>query len=90
MQSLGKAKHMKTPKAVTSVQERIPSTSSYFNNRQLQSDPSTSYFEKYRHNLQKSLDVISQSLTASNYKEKFHHLLCWEEEEHCKILTKYV
>ena len=90
MQSFAEAKHMKTPKVVTFVKKRIPSTSPHFSNRQQQSDLSTSYFEKHNNNLQKSMDVISQPLTASNYKEKFHHLLCWEKEEHCKILTKYV
>ncbi len=34
------------------------------------------------------LDVIKKELTCDNYKEKFQHLLCWEEKEHERILTK--
>ncbi len=31
--------------------------------------------------------IIRSELTRENYKEKFHHLLCWEEKEHEKILA---
>ncbi len=31
--------------------------------------------------------IIRSELTRENYKEKFQHLLCWEEKEHEKILA---
>ena len=36
---------------------------------------------------QLSVNVIQNELTAENYKEKFHHLLCWEEKEHERLLA---
>ena len=36
---------------------------------------------------QLSANVIRNELTAENYKEKFHHLLCWEEKEHERLLA---
>ena len=33
-----------------------------------------------------TLEDIEQDLTALNYKQKFHMLLCWEEKEHITIL----
>ena len=38
--------------------------------------------------LKEELDVndITPELTAENYKEKFHKLLCWEEMQHITIL----
>ena len=29
-----------------------------------------------------------EGLTADNYKKRFHHLLCWEEQEHDKQLAQ--
>ena len=36
---------------------------------------------------QLNIDVIQNELTVENYKEKFHHLLCWEEKEHEQLLA---
>lgn len=32
--------------------------------------------------------LLKESLNSDNYKEKFHQLLCWEEQEHEKELTQ--
>ena len=34
--------------------------------------------------------ILEEDLTPDNYKDKFHHLLCWEEKEHSDLLSKYV
>ena len=34
------------------------------------------------------MKVIQRKLTPENYKEKFHHLLCWEEKEHERLLAE--
>lgn len=43
-------------------------------------------FTKYK----SELDVVKlkQPLSTDNYVERFHHLLCWEEQEHDKILKQ--
>ena len=34
--------------------------------------------------------VIKAPLTRTNYKKKFHHLICWEEQSHIELLgSKY-
>ena len=33
-------------------------------------------------------ELLKQQLTAETYKEKFHHLLCCEEQEHDKQLAE--
>lgn len=34
---------------------------------------------------------IEQPLSRTNYKKKFHNLICWEEKAHIELLhTKYV
>ena len=33
-------------------------------------------------------ELLKASLTKENYKQKFHQLLCCEEEEHKKILRE--
>lgn len=35
-----------------------------------------------------SVKAIDCDLTKENYKVKFHHLLCWEEKEHCQMLEE--
>ena len=41
--------------------------------------------------LESGCSILEDELTPYNYKEKFHHLLCWEEKEHDKqISEKYV
>ena len=34
------------------------------------------------------LEVIQAPLTRTNYKEKFHNLICWEEKRHIEILDE--
>ena len=34
------------------------------------------------------MEVIEEELTRENYKNKFHHLLQWEEQEHQKTLIQ--
>lgn len=45
----------------------------------------TDFYKEHKDKLHKA--VIEKKLTRSNYKEKFHHLLCWEEREHEQVLT---
>ena len=45
----------------------------------------TEYFLHYKDKLSES--VFEGPLTPLNYKERFHHLLCWEEKEHMCILS---
>jgi len=32
------------------------------------------------------VQVIEESLSVTNYKKKYHNLVCWEEKEHIEIL----
>ena len=49
----------------------------------------TEYFLHYKDKLNES--VFEGPLTPLNYKERFHHLLCWEEKEHmCILSNRYV
>ena len=32
------------------------------------------------------IDEIEVELDSSNYKRKFHHLICWEERRHIQVL----
>lgn len=41
-------------------------------------------FMEYKSKL--NIELLKQPLTRENYIEKFHHLLCWEEQEHDRIL----
>ena len=43
-------------------------------------------YEKYKHLLNDR--ILKENLTVDNYKEKFHHLLCHEEEEHARQLAE--
>ena len=43
-------------------------------------------FTQYKHAL--DIEKLKQPLSRENYVEKFHHLLCWEEQEHDKILKQ--
>ena len=43
-------------------------------------------FTKYKHAL--DVEKLKQPLSKDNYVERFHHLLCWEEQEHDKILKQ--
>lgn len=43
--------------------------------------------QKFRHDhRQLNQELLKEKLTRQNYREKFHQLLCREEEEHEKIL----
>ena len=46
----------------------------------------TEFFQKYREKLDTMM--FKGPLTVANYQERFHHLLCWEENEHMLILAK--
>ena len=43
-------------------------------------------FTEYKHEL--DVEKLKKPLTRENYVTKFHHLLCWEEQEHDKILKQ--
>ena len=46
----------------------------------------TDFYMQHKDLLDKA--IIEKDLTRENYKEKFHHLLCWEEKEHEKLLAE--
>ena len=46
------------------------------------------YYNEYKDQLKANADLLKEPLVATNYKEKFHHLLCWEEQEHDKQLAQ--
>ncbi len=48
----------------------------------------TSFYEERKGKLKSSRQLLDEPTTAENYKEKFHDLLCWEEQEHEKQLTE--
>ena len=48
----------------------------------------SSFYQEYEAKLEMGLGILKSPLTEDNYKEKFHHLLCWEEKEHIKQLDK--
>ena len=49
----------------------------------------SSFFERVEEKLY--IEEIQRDLTVTNYKEKFHKLLCWEEKEHITLLhNRYV
>ncbi len=44
---------------------------------------------EFRHNHRPvDKELLDEELTRNNYKEKFHQLLCREEEEHDKLLKQ--
>ena len=47
----------------------------------------SSFYDRYEKQMNRK-KVLKESLTAENYKTKFHILLCWEEQEHDELLTK--
>ena len=47
-----------------------------------------SQYNYYIKNKIRRLELIQQKLTAKTYREKFHELLEYEEEEHEKILKE--
>ena len=48
----------------------------------------SSFYDRFKHQLNPRSRVLISSLVADNYKEKFHHLLCWEEQEHDRLLAE--
>lgn len=46
--------------------------------------------ESFIERIKEELDVriIEAPLTRGNYKEKFHHMVCWEEMTHINILHR--
>lgn len=49
---------------------------------------SSAFYREYVSKLELNHWLLKEPLTADNYKEKFHHLLCWEEQEHIRQLTE--
>ena len=47
----------------------------------------SNFYKQYEDKL--CLEAIDCELARENYKEKFHHLLCWEEMEHCRMLERF-
>ena len=43
-------------------------------------------FTKYKNEL--DIEWLKLPMSRETYTEKFHHLLCWEEQEHDKILKE--
>ena len=48
----------------------------------------SSFYDEYKNKLESHRCILEQELTAENYKEKFHLLLSWEEQEHAKQLAE--
>ena len=48
----------------------------------------SSFYKEYKDKLESNCEILKEPLNAGNYKEKFHHLLCWEEQEHDKQLAE--
>ena len=48
----------------------------------------SSFYDEYKNKLETHRYILEQELTAENYKEKFHLLLSWEEQEHAKQLAE--
>ena len=48
----------------------------------------SSFYNKYKDRLESHRYILKEPLTADNYKEKFHFLLSWEEQEHDKQLAE--
>ena len=46
------------------------------------------YYEQHKFALVNDDALLQSNLTPENYKEKFHHLMCWEEKEHDDQLSK--
>ena len=44
--------------------------------------------ESFKERIEEELNiqVIKAPLTRKNYKEKFHHMICWEEKTHIDVL----
>ncbi len=48
----------------------------------------SSFYEEFMDKLESNRWLLDKPTTAENYKEKYHHLICWEEQEHEKQLTE--
>ena len=48
----------------------------------------SSFYQEYIDKLELNSSLLKDRLTVQNYKEKFHHLLCWEEQEHIRQLSE--
>ncbi len=78
IQDLNSAKSVKIPKRKQTYHKPQQEVRNYT------LDSHSMSFKKY----DLSMDEISYELTRENYKRKFHHLLCWEEQEHCNVLER--
>ena len=45
-------------------------------------------FLEYEARLESDISILDENLATSNYREKFHHLLCWEELEHARQIAQ--
>ncbi len=82
MQDLNSAKSVKIPKRKQTSHKPQPQPQQEVRNYTL--DSHSMSFKEY----DLSMDEISCELTRENYKRKFHHLLSWEEQEHCNVLER--
>ena len=73
-----KAQHVTSGKAASSISSPNVATPSSH----------SSFYYAYKDKLESNREILKEPLRAGNYKEKFHHLLCWEEQEHDKQLTE--
>lgn len=69
------ASEMKASGSISSPNVCVPSKHSEF-------------FEEYKDRLETDRHILKEPLMVGNYKEKFHHLLSWEENEHNKQLSE--
>ena len=46
------------------------------------------FYDEYKGRLISHRHILDEPLTSQNYKEKFHLLLAWEEQEHDKQLAE--
>ena len=73
MKATRKKLPVESPQSLSSVGPKIPKKNS-------------ESFNEYKDQL--DVRLIRQPLSRENYVLKFHHLLCWEEQEHDKILKQ--
>ena len=85
---------MKTAEKITKREGKLLAAKSITDQRLCISSPNTSthhssFYEKYKDKLEEYYPkLMEEQLTADNYQERFHHFLCWEEQEHDRQLTE--
>ncbi len=46
------------------------------------------FYDEFKRKMDSNSPLLNASFTAQTYKEKFHQLLCWEEQEHAEQLSE--